>query len=86
MNKELIAKIFTAASLVVLVIFLLWYMFGNSPNLEQIFILFVLPFAGGFFAVYEKLNNKIMNTGVHLQKELGEIKQTLGKIEGKLTK
>lgn len=80
-------------SLIVLIIFLLWFMFGNSPTLEQIMILFFLTLGGALFGVYEKLNNKIernvtmiYQTREVLRKELGGIKLSLAKIEGKLSK
>ena len=95
MDKEKLAQVLIVILLIVLVIFLFWFMFGHSPTLEQVVALFVIPLYVFTFGMYERLNNKIMRTNQNLsekihqtrenfQKELGEIKQTLGKIEGKL--
>lgn len=90
-NKEMIIGILTALSVIILVIFLLWFMFGNSPTLEQMLMILVLPVYLFVFGVYERLNNKISNlnnklsdTREGIQKQLGEIKVSLAKIEGKL--
>ncbi len=86
MNTEKIIQVVIGLSMFALVIFLLWFMFGHSPTLEQILILFVIPLTGVIFGMYERLNNKIISTKVQLFKEVGEIKQAIGRIEGKINK
>ena len=91
MEKEKIVKVLLIVSLAVLVVFLLWFMFGNSPTIEQLFVLFVLPLYVFVFGIYEKMNarinmlsSKIMETREQLQKDLGDMKQRLGRMEGRL--
>ena len=86
MEKIKIINALIVVSLIVLVIFLLWFMFGSSPTFEQIVILFVMPFAAALFGIYERLNNRITHTREMLQQELGKMKETLGRIEGRLSK
>jgi hypothetical protein len=45
---------------------------------------FILPLYVLLFGVYERLSLRISETRELLYKELGEVKQSLGKIEGKL--
>ncbi len=93
MNRERIVQVLMVISLVLLVIFLLWFMFGNSPTLEQIFVMFVAPFALGLFGVYDRLNNKIMapRERIHhdmtdIRKELTEVKEAIARIEGSMVR
>lgn len=103
-----IIDILIVISLLLAVIFTIWYMVGDSPTPEQFLIIIVLPLYLLIFRTREYLNNKINKShrnlfkeiaGHHLnlsekisqtretfQKELGEIRQSLGRIEGKFNK
>jgi hypothetical protein len=82
--KETVFSILMILSLLLAIALTLWYVFGDSPTLTQLIFGIVMPFALSIFGIYERLNNKIYQTREIFQKELGIIKQTLGKIEGKL--
>lgn len=79
--KEAIINTILVLSIILLVVFLAWYMFGNSPTWEQILIVFVLPMATAMFSIYERLNTKI--DLVHTQ--ISDIKVSLAKIETRLS-
>ena len=90
-NKEIILSILIVFSVLLLVVFMLWFMFGNSPTLEQMLMILVLPVYLFVLGVYERLNNKvtnlnnkIMDTRESLGRQMGEIKVSLAKIESKL--
>ncbi|MEK6950576.1 MAG: hypothetical protein AABX13_02530 [Nanoarchaeota archaeon] len=84
MEKEAIIKVVTVASFVIVVILLLWFMLGNTPPAELILGTFILPLYILLFGVYERLSLRISETRELLYKELGEVRQSLGRIEGKL--
>jgi hypothetical protein len=93
MDKEKIIIGLVTISIITLIIFMLWFMFGNSPTTEQLLLLLVLPVYLFMFGIYERLNNKVINTREQilltresLQRGLGEIKFTLGKLNGKFGK
>ncbi len=77
-------SILITLSVLLLIIFVLWFMLGNSPTLEQMLMIVVLPVYLFVFGVYERLNNKIINTRESINRQLGEVKVSLAKIEGKL--
>ncbi len=95
MNKEKIAFILIIIWISLLLVMILWYLLGHSPTLEQILTMAVISPYILVFGIYERLNNrindnyerlndKISRTREDFQKELGNIKETLGRIEGKL--
>ncbi len=89
--KEMTIHIMIVLSVLLLIFFLLWFMLGNSPTLEQMFVVLVVPVYLFIFGIYERLNNrvanlnnKIMDTRESLSQQMGEIKVSLAKIESKL--
>jgi len=95
MDKEKIAFILIIVWTFLLLVMILWYLLGQSPTPEQILTMAVISPYILVFGIYERLNNRINDNYEELndkisqsredfQHELGEIKQTLGRIEGKL--
>lgn len=82
--KELTIHVMTVLSVLLLIIFLLWFMLGDSPTVEQMFVVLVVPIYLFVFGIYERLNNKLMNTRENINRQLSDIKVSLAKIEGKL--
>ena len=77
--------------LVTAVIFLAWFMLGNSPTIEQVAAVLVIPVYVFAFGLYERMNSKIernqkfiFQTRELFQSELGKIKQALIRIEEKI--
>ena len=77
--------------LVTAVIFLAWFMLGNSPTIEQVAAVLVIPVYVFAFGLYEQMNSKIernqkfiFQTRELFQSELGKIKQALIRIEEKI--
>lgn len=72
-------------SIIVAIIFVLWFAFSNpEPTTEQVALVLVVPVYLFIFQVYHQLTDKLTATKDDLQKELGEVKQTLAKIQGRL--
>ena len=84
MAKETIIKAVIVISFIVVVVLVLWFILGNTPPAELILGAFVFPLYIFLFGVYERLSTRIHESRELLYKELGEIKQSLGKIEGRL--
>lgn len=85
-SKQITLSILIILSVILLVVYLVWFMFGNSPTSEQLAVVLVLPVYLFMFGIYERLNNKIMNTRESIHRQMGDIRVTLAKIEEKLTK
>lgn len=91
METNQILNFLLILSIVLAVIFFIWYISGNSPTAQEVLVVFVLPLYVFVFSVYEKVNKKIDNlhkiifeTRENMQKELGAMKIILSKIEAKL--
>ncbi len=91
MQLETVIKSLIVILLITAVIFLVWFMFGNSPTIEQVVAVLVIPLYVFAFGLYERMNSKIERNQKFIfqsrelfQSELGKIKQTLIKIESKI--
>lgn len=89
--KEKIAYISIAVSIVLALVMVLWYIFGNSPTDIQVLTVLVLSPYLFTFGIYERLNNKISKVNDKISqaredfhKEFGVIKSQLERIEGKV--
>lgn len=71
------------AAVVVATIFgasvLLWYIFGDSPTLEQLLLGIVTPIATIMFSAYKHVDNKIDK----INERLAQVGERLAKLESK---
>ena len=91
--KENIANFMILVSIILALVMVLWYVFGNSPTDIQVLTVLVLSPYLFTFGIYERLNNKISKVNDKISqsredfhKELGEIKTQLGKIDSKVSR
>ena len=79
--KEMIINTMLVLSLILLIVFVAWYMFGNSPTWEQILLIFVVPMATGVLVMYDRLSSKMDTKFDGLQAQISDIKVTLATIQ-----
>ncbi len=89
-DKETLSNLLIILGMLLAIVMSLWYLFGQSPTTEQLLMAYILTPFLFTFGIYErlngkveKINDKLSKTREDFQHQLGEIRQTLGRIEGK---
>ena len=85
-TKEKIIYALLIAWIILVIVMIIWHLSGHSPAIEELLAVIAIGPYIFTFGVYERLNDKVSRAREDFQKELGEIKRTLGRIEGKLNK
>jgi hypothetical protein len=83
--KIKIIDILLTLSILTSLILVIWFIFGNSPTIDQIMVSFI---TGLFFFLLKQtydLNNKIHQTREYMLKEFNKVNIKLEKIDHKLS-
>src|SRR3989338_1283002 len=83
MDKIKIINTVTAFSVVLAIIFFLWYIFGNSPTSEQIVAILIIPCYLFMFGTYKSLNNTM---NIRFEKINDKIDEKFEKVNEKFEK
>jgi len=83
-TKEKIIYALIIAWLALVIVMILWHLSGHSPAIEELLAVIAVGPYLFTFGVYERLNSRISQAREDFQKDLGDIKGQLGRIEGKL--
>lgn len=86
MTMHKIIRVLLAISIIVAIVVVIWYIFGNSPTTEQLLLTAVIPLyiyvfytKEQFNEKWDKLNERVHATREELLKGLSEIKQAINK-------